>query len=141
MILSIRVALSRDELIVNNQLPEALWVMSLPILDSGDELLRRRGVLLLSRGLVDLVGDPFNAGESRDDRKVVFVVVGSGSLDERLIKQARDGSESAEDAKRAEEDTHAQEQRILGDPLDRLDEEGRKLSSRLKNQVEIRTSL
>lgn len=104
MVLSIRVALGRDELIVNDQLPEALWVMSLPILNSGDELLRRRGVLLLSRGLVDLVGDPFNAGESRDDREVVLVVVRSGSLDERLIKQARDGSESAEDAKRAEED-------------------------------------
>ena len=87
MVLSIRVSLGSDELIVDDQLSEGFRIVSLPILDSSDEFLRRRSVLLLSRSLVDLVGDPLDASESRDDGEVVLVVVGSGSLDERLLRE------------------------------------------------------
>jgi len=87
VVLSIRVSLGSDELIVDDQLSEGFRIVSLPILDSSDEFLRRRSVLLLSRSLVDLVGDPLDASESRDDGEVVLVVVGSGSLDERLLRE------------------------------------------------------
>lgn len=87
MVLSIRVSLGSDELIVDDQLSEGFRIVSLPILDSSDEFLRRRSVLLLSRSLVDLVGDPLDASESRDDGEVVLVVVGSSSLDERLLRE------------------------------------------------------
>jgi len=95
VVLSIRVSLGGDELIVDDQLPEGFRVVSLPVLDSSDEFLRRCSVLLLSRSLVDLVGDPLDASESRHDGEVVLVVVGSSSFDERLIEKERERRKSA----------------------------------------------
>jgi hypothetical protein len=88
VVLAVNVCLGDNEDVVKEEVAKVGEVMPLPVLNARLQVLYRRLVLRPSLCLVNFIRDTFSGGSALLELVVIRVVLGIGSLDQRLEEQS-----------------------------------------------------